>query len=157
MSRTLSPAAVQAITAQETGEVFLLLLTIDHPDLAQPIRVVRNGEDVTSRGNTYSACAFDVALPDERSDRPPRVQLVLDNVDRAITQALRPLTSPPTVTLEVVLASSPDTVEAGPYEFTVRNVVYDAHVVTAELAYEDVLNLRFPADRFTPNLFPGLF
>ncbi|WP_025324508.1 DUF1833 family protein [Deferrisoma camini] len=155
--RTLSAAATRAITAQETGEAFLLLLTIDHPDLTQPIRVARNGEDVVSRGNTYTAYPFEIEIPEERGDRPPRVRLVLDNVDRQITEAIRPLTSSPTVTLEVVLASSPDTVEAGPYDFTIRNITYDAQVITAELAYEDVLNLRFPADRFTPNLFPGLF
>ena len=58
MSRTLSQAARQAINAEATEQVFLLLLTIDHEDLAEPIRVVNNTETITSRGELYVAYPF---------------------------------------------------------------------------------------------------
>lgn len=62
-----------------------------------------------------------------------------------------------TVDLSVVLASSPSTIEAGPYRFTLRDVMYDAAIVEGTMRFEDVLNEPYPADSFTPARFPGLF
>lgn len=157
MSRSLSTTARAAIYAQETGEVFLLLLTIDHDDLDSPIRVVDNTEDVTSRGDTYVAFPFDIALPDESPDSISAVRLTIDNVDRQVVDALRSISTPATVTLEVVLASDPDTVEAGPFDLSLRSADYTAEVVTAELVYEDVLNEPFPGGRFIPSDYQALF
>jgi hypothetical protein len=58
---------------------------------------------------------------------------------------------------EVVLASSPDTVEAGPFTMTLVAAEYDALVVTGELAFEDVLNEPFPGHGYIPSEYPGLF
>ncbi len=157
MSRTLSQAARQAVNAQETDEVFLLLLTLDHEDLAVPIRVVNNTEDVVSRGDTFIAYPFEIALPDEDPDSVARVTLRIDNVDREIVKNLRAISSPLSVGLEVVMAASPDTVEAGPFNMTLVSAEYDALTVTGELAFEDVLNEPFPGHSYVPSEYPGLF
>lgn len=157
LSRTLSQAARQAINAQETEQVFLLLLTIDHDDLAEPIRVVNNTQDITSRGDPYVAYPFEIALPGEDPESVARVTLRIDNVDRQIVQSLRQVQAPLAVALEVVLASSPDTVEAGPFNMTLVAAEYDALVVTGELAFEDVLNEPFPGHSYIPSEYPGLF
>jgi len=157
VSRTLSAAARNAIFASQTAEAFLVLLTLDHPTWGAPVRVTSDAVDTASRGYTYKPFPFLVSLPEERDDALARVRLTIDNVDRSIIAALRPLTSPPTVTLEVVLASSPDTLEAGPFDFTLRNVEYDALTITGDLMFEDVLNEPFPAGSFTPASYPGLF
>jgi hypothetical protein len=157
MPRVLSAAALRASYSQETGEVFLVLLTISHASLATPLRFVNNMTNIVAGGQTYVAFPFDIALPDEREDQLPRVTLTIDNVDRQIVQALRGLKTPPTVTLNVVLASTPDTVEAGPFDFTLKSGEYDALVVTGTLAFEDVLSEPYPADAFSPQWFPGIF
>ena len=157
MSRSLSLAARQAVHAQETDAVFLLLLTLDHEDLAGPIRVVNNTEDVTSRGDTYIAWPFEIALPDEDPDSVARVTLRIDNVDREIVKNLRAISSPLSVGLEVVMAASPDTVEAGPFNMTLVSAEYDALTVTGEIAFEDVLNEPFPGHGYVPSAYPGLF
>ena len=157
MSRTLSQAARQAVNAQETDEVFLLLLTLDHEDLAEPIRVVNNTEDVVSRSDTYIAYPFEIALPDEDPESVARVTLRIDNVDREIVKSLRAISSPLSVGLEVVMAASPDTVEAGPFNMTLVSAEYDALTVTGELAFEDVLNEPFPGASYVPSEYPGLF
>lgn len=157
MSRTLSATARAAIFAQQTDQVFLALLTLTHASLPGPIRVVNNMVDIVSRGDTFIGYPFQIALPGESEDELPRVQVMIDNVDRTLVEAVRTLTSPPTLTLEIVLASAPDTVEAGPFPFSLRNVEYDAHVITGDLAFEDVLNEGFPQHSFTPNHFPGVF
>jgi len=155
--RALSATAKQAIHAQETGEVFLMLLTIAHASLTPSLRFANNTVDVTSRGNTYLGWPFQVVLPQEFDDQLPVVQIQIDNIDRRIMEGVRLLTSPPAVTLEVVLASAPDTVEAGPFAFTFKGCDYDSLVVSGTLLFEDVLNEPYPRYAFTPGLFPGLF
>jgi len=157
VSRSLSLAARKAVNAQETEEVFLLLLTLDHEDLAEPIRVVNNTEDVTSRGDTYIAYPFEIALPDEDPESVARVTLRIDNVNREIVKSLRAISSPLSVGLEVVMATSPDTVEAGPFNMTLVSAEHDALTVTGELAFEDVLNEPFPGHGYVPSAYPGLF
>ena len=157
MPRALSTAARQAIYGAQTAEVFLPLLTIAHPALSPSLYFVSNTQNVTSRGQVYLGWPFEIALPGEFDDQQPVVQLRIDNVDRRILEGIRMLTSPPTVTLEVVLASAPDTVEAGPFALSLRTIGYDALVITGTLTYEDVLNEPAMQYRITPNFFPGAF
>jgi hypothetical protein len=157
MPRALSAPAKAAIFAQETGEVFLQLVTISHATLTPSLRFVENTVDITSRGNLYLACPFRMVMPAERDDAMPTVQLQIDNVDRLIIEGVRALPSRPTVTYEVVLASSPDTLEGGPFDFSLTGCEYDALVITGTLAFEDVLNEPAVQHSFTPAKFPGLF
>lgn len=155
--RPLSSVARRALFAQETDQVFLLLLTIAHPSLTASIRCVDNTEDIVSRGETYIAFPFEITLPDERDETPPRMRLRIDNVDRSIVQAVRTIQSPPTITLEVVLAASPSTIEARFDGFQLRQTTYDALTVEGDLEAEAVLSEPFPAGSFIPSDFPGLF
>lgn len=157
MSRSITVTARQAVHAAETGEAFLVLLTIDHADLAAPIRVSSDGVDTVSRGETFAAFPFRLTLPEDSDDRPPRARLQIDNVDRQIVQALRQVSGPPSVLMEIVLASDPETVEAAFPDFTLQSAQYDALVVSGELGLESFLREPFPAQRFTPAGFPGLF
>lgn len=154
--RSLSATARAAINAQETDQVFLVLLTISHSDLAQPIRVVRDHNNITSRGDQYLAYPFDVTLPDDREDTITTVSLTIDNVDRSIATAIRTIAGAPDVTLEVVRADDPDEVEAGPFDFKLRDVTYNALTVSGELAFEDILNRAVVKNTFTPADFGGL-
>ena len=154
--RTLSNLAKSSIAAAQTEEVFLYLLKISHDDLDDDILLVNNTVDVTAGADTYSAFPFAVNLPDDVEDQMPSVELVVDAVDQTIITAVRSISTAPTVELSLVLASQPTTVEAGPYEFTVRSVDYNAETVTFELGYEDILNEAFPAHTFDIRTFPGL-
>lgn len=156
MPRTLSNTALGSINAQETAEVWLVLVTIEAANLATPIRVVNNNEDVTSRGNLYQAFPFDIILPGQDPDGVPRAVLRFDNVDRTAIAAIRGVTSAPTVTLEVILASAPNTVEISFGGMQLRNVSYDATSVEGELHVEPLLNEPITLN-MTPSRFPGLF
>lgn len=155
--RTLSSAALAAVFGAQTGEAFLALLTLDHAQLAAPIRVTSDSVATVSNGETYAPFPFTVALPQERDDQLAGARLVVDNIDRSIVIALRSISSAPSVTLDIVLASSPDTVEAGPFNYTLKDAKYDALTVEGELAFEDILNEAFPGGSFVPQTHPGLF
>ena len=153
----MTTALTTSAFAQDTDEVWLVLITIDHDDLAQPIRVVNNTEDITSNGETFVGFPFDITLPDAREDAPPRARLVIDNVSREIAQAVRTITSAPTVTIEVVRAGDPDTVEQSWPFFKLRNVKWDVAQVSGDLTLEDFTREPYPAGIFSPASFPGLF
>ena len=152
--RTLGATLLEAMFAPETDECPLVLLDIY--DGATHTRVVNNGADLVSNGDTYAACPFSIQLPAEAEERQPQVQLVIDNVDRLLVEMMREATARPTVTMSIVLASAPDTVEIGPLEFTVLQSDYDAQAMQVTLAFESILEETFPAHRMSPATFPGI-
>ena len=156
MARTITAAAVREMLAQNSAEVFLVLLTFSHPSIAA-LRLVNNTQDVISRGNTYVAFPFDITLPNDVADRMVSVQLSINNVDRRLIDEIRAVSEPITVTLEIIAASAPNTVEVGPFSFTMVSADYNQETITASLTYEPVLSEPFPARSFDPRDFPGLF
>lgn len=154
--RTLSQVAVESANAQQTGEVWLCLMTITHPSLPQPIRVVNNNEDITSRGNLFQNFPFEIELPGEDPDSPPRARLRIDSTDRTIVNAIRTISSPPVITLEVILASQPNTVEIAFDGLTLREVTYDVRSVSGELVFESIFTEPITT-QMTPSRFPGMF
>ncbi|MFN7019892.1 MAG: DUF1833 family protein [Phycisphaerales bacterium] len=155
--RPISPSLRRALYGPQTGEALVLLLDLEHPTF-EPIRVCHAGEDVVSGGLTYVHFPFEIAFPDDADEAPPTVTLRISNVDRRVTAALRSISGDPiTVRLRLVAADAPDMVEAGPFEFSLREATYDQGVVEGRLQYEDVLNEPFPGDLFTPSRTPGLF
>jgi len=152
-SATFKAAAAAHNTTQRvhTGVV------ISHADITT-LRFCDNTEDISRNGNTFTAFSFDAKLPDDMEDRMPNVILNFDNVDQQVMEAIRDIDpgDPPTVEIDLFLASSPDTSEKGPYVMTLRNTTTTAFQVSGQLGFEDVLNDPFPKDQFTPNKFPGL-
>jgi hypothetical protein len=150
----ISDEARAALYAAHTDAVILRLLTIDHDSLGAPIRLVRNTENITSRGNVYTAFAFDIDIPAADQNQ---IELVVDNVTRELLDEVEAIDTPLEITLEIVLAHTPDTVEDGPYTFESRAAEYDAQRLRFTLAYEPILNERFPGDSYTPTSYPGMY
>jgi hypothetical protein len=157
VSRDLTSAALQAIFAQQTGEVLLFLVTIDHATFGAPVRLVSDKGDVVSGGETYSTFPFSVVLPTEDPEQIPRCSIQICNVDRQILAALEELSTPPTVEVSIVLASTPNTVEVGPFRFLLVDYSEDALQIQGTLSHRNVLDEPFPARSFTPAEFRGLF
>ena len=158
MARPLSQTAREAGFAAQTDEVFVVLLRLSHPDLIEPIRVCSDVAYIEHSGETYQSFPFNASFPDDTEEALPRVVLEIAAADRSVVAAIRALSGGPMIVeLAVVLASSPDTIEAGWYSFTMREAEYDAEFIRGELRFEDVLNEPYPGDLFTPSLFPGLF
>jgi predicted membrane GTPase involved in stress response len=85
--------------------------------------------------------------------------VTVDNVDLTVNDAIRTLTGdPPTVTMMVVLADSPDTVEAGPFVYSLQNAQADAQTIQGALGFEqDIFSQQVPSQTYTPVSSPGLF
>jgi hypothetical protein len=158
MSRSgLSSGFHQAVNVQNTMEGFWMLLTIEHSDLPQPLRLNDSGANVLSRGNTYLACPFQVVILDEDESRPPQASVALDNIDRTLVAALLETLTPPTVTMEIVRDSDPNTVERSITDLQMKEVTFDALVIQGTLSLEDLFEEPAVDFCFTPSYFPGLF
>lgn len=167
MSRTVSASFLNAINSQETEEVVICLLTVTHEDLAEPIYLssdptMRISDSplvyaTVSRGNEYLFLPFEFTLPDDKSDSPPRVQLSIDNTDRSLVAMLRSFTTPASIKLEIVLASSLDDVEIELPALQLSEVTIGEDRVTADLVADALINEPSPSGQFTPGAFPGLF
>lgn len=155
--RTLSQKAREELNAQDVGDPFIMLLEIDHDDLASPIRLANNNEDITSNGDVYSACWVNIPWPDDVANKMPTFDAVIDNVNRNLTDDIRALTTPLTITMSIVLASDPDTVELGPVTFTSESYSLNSRSVRIRFSRDDFVNMQFGKEKFTPENTPGLF
>lgn len=157
MSRSVTNAFIAACNAPVTDEGLLVLITIDHDDLPDPIRIVNNGANVVSNGETFLACPVQPTLSDDSDDRPPQAKLVMDNIDRTIVAAVRSIVTPPTVTLQLVKISDLDTIEAEFTDFQMKEVNYNQLTIEGTLTLEGLFSENVVGYSFTPGLFPGLF
>lgn len=167
---TMTPEAIKALFSPNSDETLICLLTMYDPVTNVPIlrladnyltRISESAEDVvygvTSRANNYIFLPLQISLPSEEDNTAPKCSIVINDVTRHITPIIRELTAPPKVLLEMVLTSSPDTVEAFFDGFYINNITYNADSVTADLQMINYQVEPFPCYTFTPAFFPGLF
>lgn len=164
--RTLSNAAKAALYAQSTDEAFIILITINHSTFTDPVRVasdplellpVAGVRGVVSRGEEFVFLPFNIELPAQDDSGVAKARLSVDNISREIVAAVRTATSALSINIEIVLASDPDTVEVSIEDFRLDRVTYDALTVSGDISVEYFDLEPFPARRFTPSDFPGLF
>jgi hypothetical protein len=68
-----------------------------------------------------------------------------------------PPQSPPTISIDLVVASQPNTVEFTIPNMTLRNLSADMLVIEGELRMDEEDLIPYPEGSFTPQFFPGLF
>jgi hypothetical protein len=147
----LTPDAVRAALAQTTDEVFLECLTIAHPSLSPSIRLVNNTQDLSRSAGTFIAFPFSARLQPRSDDMDATAEIVADNVDQRIVAALRGLSHGATVTYEVVLASAPNDVQQGPFEFEIQSFSANISTVSLSISFAlGFLNEAFTKDYFAP-------
>lgn len=161
-----STAMTVATNASETAEVFVILITINHSSLANPIRVssdttedlpVAGQKGTISNGEEFIYLPFEFILPNMEADSPPRAQLKIDNISREISTAIDSIDSAPDVDIELVLASNPDVIEFALYDFKLRRVEYDIFEARGDVTAEHFEDEPYPAGSFNPSGFTGLF
>lgn len=147
----MTPEGLQAALSSGTDEVFLECLTIEHSSLASPILLVNDRVDLIRTAGTFVAFPFSVRLQPKSDDMAASAEIIADNVDQRIINALRGLTSGATITYEVVLSDSPNSLEQGPFEFDVRGFSANVSTISLSISFAlDFLNEAFTKDYFAP-------
>ena len=167
MSRDVSLRFKSAVFEQETDEVPICLLTVTHESLSEPIFIssdptTRLSDDpllygTESRGEQFIFLPFEFTLADDRSDSAPRVALTMDSIDRSLVPILRSFATPPSVKLEIVLASDPDVVEITMPVLQMSDATIEEKYISTNVIADGLINEPHPAGQFTPGAFPGLF
>lgn len=155
---TLTPEALKKIQAV-SGELPVLLMIIDHPDLPDPVRMCQSGEDISHQGETYIAIPFEIKPPEDKSQGLGRGQLSVSNVGKPIMSWIEMSQGGfgSTVTLKRVMRDTPDTVQWQLDGLILSNVSADQEKITGQLGWEDLLGLPAVAVRYNPENQPGIF
>jgi hypothetical protein len=167
----MSPDAIRAIFSPEADSDLLFLLTIYDPTNPSTVvaricdgftkRISETADEVvygvTSNSQDFVFLPMEISLPTEEEAQAPRCSIVLRDVTRYVIPIVRTIVGPPTVKMELVLAKTPDTVEASFSGFYISNFSYNADSVTADLSMIDYEREPFPMHSFTPAYFPGMF
>jgi len=168
--RRLSLTARAAHDAASSDEVEVVLVRISHPDLEEPLRLSSDPTERISidplaygtRSNWGGAPAIhwfvlaSTLLPDDVDDAPAAATIVLEAVDRDMAAILRSTTRRATVDMAVVLAATPDVIEA---EWTGLDLVAaegDAGEIRLSISRDPITSEPWPARRMTRQVMPGL-
>ncbi len=155
-----------AAYAQETGEVFIALLTFSSPELTEPIYVASDPYElltiaqvrgVESNGQEFIFLPFDITLPRDDKTGTVSAKLRIENLDRQIIGHLRSIRAAVSIKIQIVLSNDVDLVEMEFDNFRLSNVTYDSMQIEGDLTLNYWGLEPFPSGRFTPSGFPGLF
>lgn len=169
----LSPEALKAMFSSETDEQIITLITIQDPanpntpirladSFVQRITALTTDDEViygvVSRGQNYLFIPLEISLPSEEQTGAGNCSITLNYVTPEMIELVRQnLVNPTQVTLELVLSTNPDYVEAIFPGFQIIGVTYNSESISLQLDMVDFTKEPFPCYNFTPNYFPGLF
>lgn len=159
--------------ASATDEIYVALFYIEHELLDEPIRLsTDNTERLSDDPLTYGTRStwmgtnpaidpflfvlVSAVVPSDLEDAPASGTFVLENVDNDIAKLMRSFTSLATIHMAVVLASSPNLIEAEFRDMKITSADIDAGEVTIEFSREDIEEEKYPSGRMTKDRFPGL-
>ncbi|MER9047585.1 DUF1833 domain-containing protein [Mesorhizobium sp. M0923] len=160
-----------ALDVVATDELEVVLVIIEHPLLDAPVRLSSDNADRlsvepleygtlstwrTPDGSPFKHVMLDALVPDEEDDAPAQASLVLEILDSDIADILTSTTVQATCHMAVVLASSPDTVEAEWIGLLMTGADGDSGQVSLKFSMEPIDSEPYPADRMTKERFPGL-
>lgn len=158
MSRSYSAAYKSTLARTSAPETPVVLLTIEHPALLLPVRVINDTVGLTSGGSLYVAYPFSCTLPDDFEGQLPRASLVIDNVGRDLMYWIETSGGGQgsTATFAQVMRSRPDVIEWSITMF-LYNIVADVQHVSAELGFANFFGRPSVQMSFRPDTAPGCF
>ncbi|ARP86302.1 DUF1833 family protein [Bordetella genomosp. 9] len=158
MSRQFSANGRRQLLATSADENLLVCLEISHPDLSIPIRVVRDTQDLVARGNVYTACPFDITLPDDIEGQIPQATIQVDNVGRELTEWLEYSRGGQGAKCRIItlFRSDPDVFETD-MTLDLTGMKIDNLKVSGNLGFINTLGQVAVVKTFTPKTAPGLW
>ena len=146
----------------------LVFLTFSHDDWGDDLRFVWDVKDYVLDGDTYIGFPFALELLSD-SEEAPTGRLSIQNVDRMIGEAVRGLTTSPSLKIEIYPASDWDltldprtplgtpALQYRAEHLELGDVQVDAMAVQASLRSWDYVQEPWPSRRAVQPLLPALF
>ncbi|MBG6178788.1 hypothetical protein IWQ55_006660 [Labrenzia sp. EL_208] len=159
--------------AHTSEEIEVALFHIEHEDLSDPVRLSTdpterlsddplaygtrstfNGANPVSQPFQFVLVSTD--MPSDLEEAPAEATLVLENVTRGIADVLQMITTQASVHMALVLASSPNQIEAEYRDLKLVRAEGNASEITLFLSRQPIEEESFPSVRMTKQRFPGL-
>jgi len=167
MPRSLSSGFRTEIENPNAQDVIVIFATVSHPTFDTPFYVCNDVQNYVYNGNTFSGVGFNISLVTD-DDNPPQAKGCIPNVDRRIGEALLSTAIAPQIKIELLVGSDFDnstprqpigtpTPEYTAPSLFLRNVQWDANVLSGDLLSYDLTTEPWPAIRTTPSATPALF
>ncbi len=185
MTRNITTSFRRAAESSFSDEVDLCFLTITHPSVPESINVVWDTQDYVIDGVNYTGFPFDIMILSD-DENPPTARLSIQNVDPAIGETIRQLTSPPRIKIQLmwsgsmsgdiildessasILDESSATILDGGFvsatdaiyvadKLFLINVTVDIMQISGTIVGWDYLQRVWPGPRAMQAVFPGLF
>lgn len=168
MSRTIDADAKAGLEGPSSVDALLAFLTVTHPALSDPIRVVSDVMDYVVGGLTFLGLPFEFGVLSD-TEGPPMTELRMQNVDQRIGRALLGLTDRAKVTLEIRTSADFDLSQDPRTELPGGSVLYrfadfdliDVTGTVGDLSgrvmLRDYSQEPWPGQRCTQSRMPGLF
>ena len=150
-------AGLRAATDQATSEVFITLLAISWPGIAEPARFALNDEDIISNGETFHKSGFSYTPPAQGENQNLIGTLRLDIIDRELVQTVKDLPAKPTVLITEVLASDPDTHQIDFPAFRFFAISWTGTVMQGSIGTADDSGEPATSFNYSPQHAPALY
>lgn len=171
--RRVSLNARMAQDAVASSEIEVVLIEINHDELDAPIRLSSdNAERISTdpliygtRSNWRGAdpkvdpflwIVASAILPSDSQDNTGDARLVLDVIDAEVAELLLSFIDLATIHMAVVLASTPNDIEAEILDLKLTVAEISDTEVSLTLSREEIQNEYYPAGRMTRSKMPGL-
>lgn len=143
----------------EAGDYLVALVTFDSARLAHPVRLSSARETIVSQGRTFLGASLDYTLPSSVEQQTSSLQLVLPGISQQLIQLIDSHPERFDVTLEVVLRSTPNVIEVGPFQMRSERfeVDYSSGAASMECRYNYTLDMPLVTKKLTVSLVPGAF
>lgn len=154
--KTLPANLIAEKNLMHSPEPWLILLEITLTDVGPTVfRLVKNTEDITYDGNTYTAFPFKLSIVESNSKgQIPQVTLKVCNITRLLTPYLESLDGGLESTIKIIIVNNGllnEDYSELELEFSVIDCNADAYWVTWVLGMANPLNRRFPLYRYVAN------
>jgi hypothetical protein len=168
MSRPIDADVKQGLEAQDSVDALLAFLTVTHPLLPEPIRVVSDVLDYVVGGKTFIGLPFDFGILSD-GEGPPMTELKMQNVDARIGRALLGLNDRAQVSLEIRSSADFDLSDVPRVEipggapiyafagFDLIDVTGTVAEISGRVMLRDYSQEPWPGLRATQTRCPGLF
>ena len=157
MPNDLNLSLISQLLKPSSPDAFLTLMTLSHPNWAEPLRLVDNSSNVISRSLVFTAFPFKITLPPDDGESSREATVIIDNTSLDIIRKLREVTDEISVKLEMIISSMPDEVQIAVEDLAIRNISYNTETITARLAMDNFLQTEMTSEKYTPARFRGIF
>ena len=167
---TLSQAIKEAYASAPNDPIYYTL-ELRHTAFTQPIRVVRDHEDLSayleasapanpSELVTFTRFAFDFTRPEVSANGVPQLTIEIDNVDQSIIANIEAAM----LTSDLVYATYREYLSSDltgpqndpPIHMTIMSITATPMRITAVAGFPDLINRRFPTTEYSSEVYPGL-